>query len=190
MIKSGRPELDGSLGICLGATSSKQTGTLVIHSHCTEFKNEVTELIRLLYETGQLPLTFAFSSMQVNLNPKVLRHTDKNSSLSYTACLGDFERGMFIACEQILDTFQQLTLFDGPKVHYVTPHTGTRWSLVLFLHNRVDLLSAEQRFQLANMGFCMTAHGASDIEQNSNPVNANDTTPPEERHKVIAIEWT
>jgi hypothetical protein len=97
---------------------------------------------------------------------------------------------MLIADEQILDTFEQLTLFDGSKVHYVTPHTGTRWSLVFFEHNEINLFSAEQRFQLADMGFCMTAHGVSDVEPTTFTEDAQIFLPPEERHKVIAIEWT
>jgi hypothetical protein len=97
---------------------------------------------------------------------------------------------MLIADEQILDTFEQLTLFDGSKEHYVTPHTGTRWSLVLFEHNKVNLLSAEQRFQLSGMGFCMTAHGVSDVEPTTFTEDAQVFLPPEERHKVIALEWT
>ena len=124
MLKSGRPELDGSQGYCLGATSYKQSGTLVIHSHCTEHRVVVKELIRLLYETGQLPLDFQFTSIQANYKARVLRHTDRNKSMSYTASFGSFSGGLFNCRRRSYRFIRELDPVRRIQSAFRNPHVG------------------------------------------------------------------
>jgi hypothetical protein len=60
-IRSGRPELQGE-GFCLGVTSSKKTGGVVIHSHVSDFPEVVDEIIHVLYELECISGEFPFSS--------------------------------------------------------------------------------------------------------------------------------
>ena len=56
-IRSGRPELQ-SEGFCLGVTSSKKTGGVVIHSHVSDSPEVVAEIIHVLYELECIPGDF------------------------------------------------------------------------------------------------------------------------------------
>ena len=161
----------------------------MVHSHTYDYAREVKELIGLLHKVG-LPTNFEFTSIQVNSNATILRHRDKNSSMSYTASTGDFEGGLLIADEKVIDTFRNLVLFDGSKEHFVTPHTGQRWSLVLFEHNNKNGLDEEQKAFLRNNGFRMHDNSVSEVEDKDPTDEAMNNSLAEARHKVIAIEWT
>ena len=110
----------------MGLTSSLKSGGLVIHSHTEQYKEAVKELIALLYSTGRLPREFKFTSMQVNSNATIARHVDKNNSLSDTCSFGEFTGGMLILDEEPVDSYKNLTLIDGAKVHYVPPPPHTQ----------------------------------------------------------------
>ena len=58
-----------------------------------------------------------------------------------------------------------LTLIDGAKVHYVNPHKGDRWSLVLSEHNKIHDMTRDQSDFLASLEFKVYDDKVSELER-------------------------
>ena len=197
-IRSGRPELQGE-GFCLGVTSSKKTGGVVFHSHVSDFPEVVAEIIHVLYVLECIPGDFPFSSIQVNHNPAVHPHRDKNGGKSLALSFGSFEGGVLVIDGAAVDSYQNAILFDGAKEHYVTPHSGNRWSMVIFMHAKARALNQFDQQFLKKIGFNLTPNAVvvSDVERGCFPsveqMPAGDLhdkgTSVDERNAFSVIEW-
>ena len=69
----------------------------------------------------------------------------KNGGMSVAIAFGDYKGGHLMVEDEIVDIFQCARLIDGPKEHYVTPHVGNRWSLIIFFHHKATVLPTEDR---------------------------------------------
>ena len=72
--------------------------------------------------------------------------------MSATIAFGDYKSGHLMAEDELVSTFQCARLIDGSKEHYVTPHVGNRWSLIIFLHNKATELPTEDMDLLNSLG--------------------------------------
>ena len=117
----------------------------------------------MLKKLGCIKRDCPFSSIQVNHNPTVSPHRDKNGGLSRAVSFGDFEGGVLTVCGKSIDIFQNPITFDGSDEHWVTPHSGDRWSLVIFMHAMAANLSVSQKQILKKVGFNLGTE-CSDIE--------------------------
>lgn len=78
---------------------------------------------------------FAYTTIQVNKNVQCLPHIDKNNvGPSYIIALGDFSGGKLVLEGEEIDIHNKWLKFDGRLGHWVTPFTGTRYSVVYFTH--------------------------------------------------------
>lgn len=82
---------------------------------------------------------FVFSSIQVNRNFSGLPHVDKHDvTYQYALSLGDFTGGRLVVATEdpkvflSLDTRNRMTRCDGRRAHWVTPFSGTRYSLIFY----------------------------------------------------------
>jgi hypothetical protein len=119
----------------------------------TDHPDLVTELIDTLKQLGCIPEAFVFSSIQVNHNPIVKKHVDKNGGMSIALSFGSFTGGILMVDDKPVDIVRNEIIFDGSIEHWVTPHEGDRWSLVIFFHNKANTLSSEQQLILRKVGF-------------------------------------
>ena len=95
------------------------------------------------------------------------RHRDKNGGKSIALSFGDFEGGTLVIDDIEVDSFQKPVIFDGSIEHYVTPHTGNRWSMVIFLHSKAWALDRDSIALLKRVGFNLKLIVAvvSDVER-------------------------
>ena len=137
---------------------------MTIHSHTTGYPKLVKEFIDALRRVGAIPERFVFSSIQLNHNPVVRKHRDQNKDLSMIASFGHFEGGVLMAAKpgadesrddawEEIDIYHKVVEFDGQRTHYVTEHTGDRYSVILFLNGRWDELHEAERDTLRALGF-------------------------------------
>ena len=124
-----------------------------MHSHVYDYSDLVMEFITVLKKLGCTKRDSPFSSIQVNHNPTVSPHRDKNCGLSRAMFFGDFEGGVLTVCGKSIDILQNPITFDGSDEHWVTPHSGDRWSLVIFMHAMAANLSVSQKQILKKVGF-------------------------------------
>ena len=189
-IKSGRPELEGD-GFCLGVTSSRRSGGLVVHSHTRDFVDTTKKLLNKLRELGCTGDQRRFSSIQINHNTVVNRHVDGNSDPSIAVSFGDFSGGCLVVDEEVVDIYQNPTVIDGSREHFVTHHEGDRWSLVVFTHGRVtELAEADSEF-LTSIGFRIHEDVAPSQNLLDAPFAASECERDcsDTRHKVTVIDF-
>ena len=100
--------------------------------------------------------TFEWSSIQINHNTISAKHTDRNNmGPSYTFTLGDSSGGDLIVPSAGIRGVKPGTLikFDGTKIHWSTPFKGERFSVVVFCHDQVVDINAEEYAYLRSLGF-------------------------------------
>lgn len=84
---------------------------------------------------------FSFTTIQVNKNVVSIPHVDKNNvGGSICIALGDFTGGGDLVIQENGRTRKRVVRnrfvrFNGSNLHWVTPFTGLRYSLVYFTHN-------------------------------------------------------
>ena len=153
-IESARPEIGGP-GFCLGATSSKKQQRVVVHSHTRDFEAATREILALLRQLGVVDGSFPFSSIQINHNAEVKPHTDRNGGLSIALSFGNFSGGELVVGGKVVGTFKKGVIVDGAVEHYVTAHSGDRYSMILFPYDRIDQLSRDDVKFLKDVGFVL-----------------------------------
>ena len=78
---------------------------------------------------------FKYTTIQVNMNVLSPPHVDKNNvGPSYIIALGDFKGGDLVIEGESTSILNNWKRFDGTNGHWVTPFSGTRYSLVYFTH--------------------------------------------------------
>ena len=78
---------------------------------------------------------FSFTTIQVNKNIVSPPHVDKNNvGPSYIIGLGDYDGGKLVIDGKEYNIRNRFKKFDGRYGHWVTPFSGTRYSLVFFTH--------------------------------------------------------
>lgn len=78
---------------------------------------------------------FNYTTIQLNKNVLSPPHIDKNNvGTSYIIALGDYSGGNLVIEGKEINIKNKLYKFDGTKAHWITPFTGTRYSLVFFTH--------------------------------------------------------
>jgi hypothetical protein len=103
---------------------------------------------------GEIP--FEWGSLQINVDSVSDVHVDRNNvGPSVIFLLGDFTGGVFrVADSSIkLDATGHGLFIDGSKPHYSEPFTGSRVSVVAFLHTETTSLSAKDQTYLRYLGF-------------------------------------
>ena len=143
-----------ALGVTVTTARSMDFQT-VIHSHTYEHADLVVSLLEILTQLGCIDASTVFSSIQVNHNTKTLPHKDSNYNPSIAVSFGDFEGGVLMMDGNPVDIFRKPKVIDGQIEHYVTDHTGDRWSLVIFENNRCSDLDEEQKAFLKKLGFSL-----------------------------------
>ena len=58
-----------------------------------------------------------------------------------------------------------MTLIEGAEVHYVNPHKGDRWSLIISEHNRIHYMTRDQSDFLASLEFKVYHDKVSELER-------------------------
>ena len=95
------------------------------------------DLWKLIKQLGAT-LSIPWDSVQVNENAICGPHRDKNNvGLSYIVSLGDYLGGdLMIQHPDTTTTTHSCNrnglIFDGSNIHWNTPHTGTKYSLVYY----------------------------------------------------------
>ena len=87
-----------------------------------------------------------------------------NGGLSGAVSVGDLEGGVLAVRGKSVDTYQNPITFDGPDEHWVTPHSGGRWSVVTLMHAMAANLSVSQKQILKKVGFSLGTE-CDDIER-------------------------
>jgi hypothetical protein len=78
---------------------------------------------------------FIYTTIQVNKNVFCEPHVDKNNvGPSYVIALGDFIGGNIVVEGKEINIHNKMFQFNGTKGHWITPFTGTRYSIVFFEH--------------------------------------------------------
>lgn len=100
---------------------------------CLELWHAMRKLIKTIDSS------YTFTSMQVNRNFLGVPHRDrKDRSYQYALSLGNFSGGALVAetdnPEELveLETKGRLTKCDGRRAHWVSPYTGTRYSVIMY----------------------------------------------------------
>ena len=99
---------------------------------------------------------FEWGSLQINLDSVSDVHVDKNNvGPSMIFLLGEFTGGAFRVQGSPIKFAEsgQGLFIDGSKPHYSEPFTGTRVSVVAFLHKETESLSMKDRCYLRYLGF-------------------------------------
>jgi len=103
----------------------------------SRYNKKFPQLFKLLKKfMQQHDPQFKYTTIQLNKNIISPPHIDKNNvGPSYIIALGDYKNGGDLVVEgkphNIKNKFFK---FDGTKGHWVTPFSGTRYSLVFFTH--------------------------------------------------------
>ena len=63
--------------------------------------------------------------------------------------------GVLVVDNETIDTFQKAVVMDGSKEHFVTPHVGDRWSLIIVLHSKAHTLPNSDKLTLKKVGFML-----------------------------------
>lgn len=78
---------------------------------------------------------FNYTTIQLNKNIISPPHIDKNNvGPSYIIALGNYTGGNLVIEGKEVNIKDKLYKFNGTKGHWVTPFSGTRYSLVFFTH--------------------------------------------------------
>jgi hypothetical protein len=82
---------------------------------------------------------YSFTSIQVNKNFVGKPHRDKNDhSYQFALSVGDFTGGELVIETDdpqqltVLETKDRLSKCDGRRTHWVTPYSGTRYSIIMY----------------------------------------------------------
>ena len=99
-----------------------------------------------------------WSSLQFNWNTVSDPHTDKNNvGLSAILILGDFTGGSLCVPSRSFRTppgkSGTVAIIDGRQLHHSEEYTGTRYSIVAFVHSSCDRLGEKDRAILKSLGF-------------------------------------
>jgi hypothetical protein len=93
---------------------------------------------------------YSFTSIQVNKNFVGKPHRDKNDhSYQFALSVGDFTGGELVIETDdpqqltVLETKDRLSKCDGRRTHWVTPYSGTRYSIIMYrnIGKRTPVLS-------------------------------------------------
>ena len=95
---------------------------------------------------------------------------------------GNYSGGVLVVDNETIDTFQKAVVMDGSKEHFVTPHVGDRWSLIIFLHSKAHTLPNSDKLTLKKVGFMLDSPSdphcpppeatVSEVERGHFPVQA------------------
>merc|ERR1711964_796584 len=93
--------------------------------------------------------------MGVNKNSASALHVDgSNMGPSLIHGLGDYASGeLYVHDQGKLDVKGKWITFDGNIPHMTCPYTGTRYTIILFVHQSYKLLPAAGAAYLKRMGF-------------------------------------
>eukprot|EP00931_Biecheleriopsis_adriatica_P034579 TRINITY_DN19955_c0_g1_i1.p1 TRINITY_DN19955_c0_g1~~TRINITY_DN19955_c0_g1_i1.p1 ORF type:complete len:272 (-),score=40.90 TRINITY_DN19955_c0_g1_i1:57-872(-) len=130
----------GSKGFAKRGPDGNGKNTQIVKLKQKEDGNRCWELWRTMRRLVKvIDPSFTFTSMQVNRNFVGKPHRDKKDrSYQYALSLGEFSGGALVAetddPEQLveLETKGRLTKCDGRRAHWVSPYTGTRYSLIMY----------------------------------------------------------
>ena len=185
--KQGRPTTIGE-GKCLGITSLP-AGGVCEYAHdgaivsCRDEHIELTKLINATLLAAYGHKQFCWSSLQINKNTVSTPHRDAaNVGLSAITILGDFEGGELYIDDQFLTDSKtaryangvtmytgkdEWFTFNGHKTHSSNAARGTRYSIVAFMHGKIDSLSREKKQCLMGLGFNIGPHAFEPTSWNS-----------------------
>jgi hypothetical protein len=120
------------VGFCLGAVNAADT---VVPSRFNVKYPDLLKAARRLMKAHDP--TFRYTSIQVNKNMQCAPHRDKgNAGPSYGIGLGNYTGGKLVVEGTPHVLRNRFVKFDGRKLHYVTPFTGERYTLIYFTIQR------------------------------------------------------
>jgi len=102
----------------------------------SRFNRKFPELFTLLKDLIKLwKPDFPYTTIQVNKNVVSMPHIDKNNiGPSYGIALGDFYGGELVIEGSNFCIKNKFKKFNGTLGHWITPFSGTRYSLIYFTH--------------------------------------------------------
>ena len=161
------------MGACLGATNDPNGARL---GHFTKDNEQLVRTInKFLHKKFRRSGDFQWSSLQINKNTVSAPHRDSNN-VGYSAIflLGDFTDGDFVVedSDHRITGPRQGMLIDGTRTHRSLPYTGTRYSVVAFLHNSVGDLPSDQKEYLRSLGFRLNSTSCGGVAAEEVPARS------------------
>jgi hypothetical protein len=117
-------------GTLFGQVEPRYRTGVTLSKDSKKYPKIYDEIVRL----GKLLSPIDFTTIQLNKDLMCAPHRDgQNVGLSFLISFGTYEGGLIVIDDVEHDAKYNGILFDGSKLlHYNTPHTGTKYSLVFF----------------------------------------------------------
>lgn len=165
MRENRRTEVSG-LGECFGLSMGKSRVPYVSDNlqSCGTAISDVCKVLRTVTWDW-----FRFTTLQVNaVGSKATLHRDKgNVGASLIISFGACEGGRLLLhlghVAAAVDVFGNPLMMDGSLEHETEDYSGTRGSIVAFVHSAFSQMSALQRVELLQAGFPIPASDGCDI---------------------------